>query len=674
MDFRIFKEAIQKQFERMSAEPLFVVEVDKDLIWNTYLNAFPEGTNNIYRERREFDCSCCKQFLRNIAGVVCFINQKKVSIWDFKPDDPTFTPVAKAMRQLVQTAPVVGPYFHYEKTVGTDKNNQLLADGSTKTWEHFHLKLPASVVLKKDMIDTQKGVININRALLERAITEIKPQAVSMVLELIDQNSLYRGQEHKHTVTAFKRTQDILMALPPRERDWAMWDLTGEPDAHNVMRIRNTSIGTLLVDLSEGMDLDQAVAKFEAMVAPANYKRPTALVTKGMIEKAQAAVQELGLSDALPRRHARPTDITIANVLFADRAIRGAMGGDAFDLLKEDTAVNPQKLTKVDEVGIEVFINDILPNVSKIELLMENTHTGNLMSLIAPVNAEAPNILQWDNNFSWTYRGDVTDSMKERVKAAGGKIDGVMRFSIQWNENDTSRNDLDAHCIEPRGGEHIYYMNRKSKHTGGNLDVDIIWPKSGQIAVENITWPNRSKMVEGLYTFYVHNFNDRGGKGFSAEFEYQGVIHSFVYDKKMKYSEKVTVVAGILDKNQFSITEALPSTVASRNEWGIKTMQYQRVTMLMNSPNHWDGQEKGNKHYFFILENAKQPGQLRGLYNEFLTGALRDHRKVFEVLGDKMRVAESDEQLTGLGFSSTMRASIHCRVSGSFNRNLKINF
>jgi len=187
MEFRQFKEAIQKQFERMSAEPLFVVEVDKDLIWNTYLNAFPEGTNNIYRERREFDCSCCKQFLRNIGGVVCFINQKKVSIWDFKPDDPTFTPVAKAMRQLVQTAPVVGPYFHYEKTVGTDKNNQLLADESTKTWEHFHLKLPASVVLKKDMIDTQKGVININRALLERAITEIKPQAVSMVLELIDQ-------------------------------------------------------------------------------------------------------------------------------------------------------------------------------------------------------------------------------------------------------------------------------------------------------------------------------------------------------------------------------------------------------------------------------------------------------------------------------------------------------
>jgi hypothetical protein len=84
--------------------------------------------------------------------------------------------------------------------------------------------------------------------------------------------------------------------------------------------------------------------------------------------------------------------------------------------------------------------------------------------------------------------------------------------------------------------------------------------------------------------------------------------------------------------------------------------------------------QKGNKHYFFILDGCKQPGTVRGFYNEFLTDKLRDHRKVFEVLGNKMRVEESDEQLTGLGFSSTVRASIHCRVSGSFNRNLKINF
>ena len=37
---------------------IFEVAVDKDETWNLYLDSFPEGTNNIYRERREHDCSC----------------------------------------------------------------------------------------------------------------------------------------------------------------------------------------------------------------------------------------------------------------------------------------------------------------------------------------------------------------------------------------------------------------------------------------------------------------------------------------------------------------------------------------------------------------------------------------------------------------------------------------
>jgi hypothetical protein len=120
--------------------------------------------------------------------------------------------------------------------------------------------------------------------------------------------------------------------------------------------------------------------------------------------------------------------------------------------------------------------------------------------------------------------------------------------------------------------------------------------------------------------------------------------------------------------------EMLPSTVASVELWGVNTMQYTKVAMVMNSPNHWDGNATGNRHTFFILEGCLQAGEVRGFYNEFLSSELNDHRKVFEMLGTRMRVAASDNQLSGLGFSSTQRNHVFCKVTGSFNRIIKITF
>ena len=94
----------------------------------------------------------------------------------------------------------------------------------------------------------------------------------------------------------------------------------------------------------------------------------------------------------------------------------------------------------------------------------------------------------------------------------------------------------------------------------------------------------------------------------------------------------------------------------------------------MLSPNCWDLQKNGNLHYFFMLDRCLNDGKARGFFNEFLTQALDEHRKVFEMVGTKMKTEESTNQLSGLGFSSTQRNSLLCRVKGSFNRVVKINF
>ena len=52
----------------------------------------------------------------------------------------------------------------------------------------------------------------------------------------------------------------------------------------------------------------------------------------------------------------------------------------------------------------------------------------------------------------------------------------------------------------------------------------------------------------------------------------------------------------------------------------------------------------------------------------------KDVGKVFEVLGSKMKTEESEDQLSGLGFSTTQRNSVFCKITGSFARTIEIVF
>ena len=67
------------------------------------------------------------------------------------------------------------------------------------------------------------------------------------------------------------------------------------------------------------MDLDVAVRKYEAIVAPTNYKRPKAIYSKKMVEEAQKEIEKLGYMDSLGRRFAKIDDITVNNILFSNK-------------------------------------------------------------------------------------------------------------------------------------------------------------------------------------------------------------------------------------------------------------------------------------------------------------------------------------------------------------------
>lgn len=668
MSFEEFKTVIANQIAFMTnnANDLYIVDVDKDVLWNTYLDSFPPGTNEIFRERREYDCNCCKQFIRAIGNVVAVIDCKMHSIWDVDVPEP-YTSVVAALSELVKNHKIKHKFLYPKNTVGTDHNY----DEDLKRWDHFYCTLPERFVHKReDEIPTLQEAHRAPRAVMYRSLIEITLEAADIVIDLIKQG-LARGTEHLHLVEKFIKHKTKFDALPVKKQPMYVWEIG------DVLPIRNTLIGTLLTDISDGKPLDEAVFAFENKVDPTNYKRPRRVATSRQIKDAQKQLQDLGYIDSLPRRHATPADISINDVLFADKAFKTE---DAFsELIKESDRLTEKQLEKMETVGITKFINDILPKVSAMDILVKNNHTSNFFSLLAPENPEAPSIFKWNSGFSWTYNGGLADSMvKQRVIKAGGKVDGVMRVSLAWENHD----DLDLHVYEPqvgRGENHIWYYNQGTPQpSSGMLDIDANRHSARLVnnPVENIIWTDLSKMPTGVYTVTVMNYNKRSmdKKGFTVEFCFGDETWTINYDRALPNKQQVTVLEFQLKNGKINILTSLKSMPKSQKFWNVDTEVFHRVTSMMYSPNFWGDNAVGNKHYLFVLDKCQNPEPVRGFFNEFLKPELTPMRRVMEMLGDKMVAPYAEKQLSGVGFPCTQPNEVIVRVKGSFKRTLKINF
>ena len=680
MNFKNLKIRLAENFKSaLESRNLFEVDIDKDALWNLYLDSFPEGTNPMYRKRREYDCSCCRHFIKEIGGTVYIDGNLNLhSIFEFDTGSKVLQPVMDALDAFIKRHAITGIYLSKFRSVGTDHSVEMDGNDIRNVWEHFYLSLPNHLVFNgRGTIDTVKGQFRDTRNVFKRSLDEISMEAIDIVLELIHSNTLYKGEEWLKPIAELRSHKQVYDMLSDDKRELYCWLMASR--VGNVLgRIRNHSIGVLLTDISNGMGLDDAVMRYEKIVAPTNYKRPKAIFTKKMLEEAQKTITDLGYLDALSRRFATLDDITVNNILFSNRDSAKRIGGSVFDQMMSEVEKNPKQFSRLEEIGIEKFLSDVLPNVTEIEAYVENRHEANMVSLIAPQNRESKTMFKWNNGFSWAYAGNLTDSnIRENVKSAGGRVDGVLRFSIQWNDVDRDYNDLDAHCVESFRNEEIYFGHKVSYYSHGHLDVDIINPVCDHAAVENITFPSKCAMHSGQYRFFVYCYSNRGGKsGFRAEIEFDGKLYRYDYRKPLRGGEIVEVAIVTLDEQgNFSINEKLPSQFTSRDIWGVKTNTFVPVSVVMFSPNYWDEQQGiGHRHYFFMLSGCANPESPNGFYNEFLKQELVEHKRVFEALGSKMAVADTKDQLSGIGFSSTKRNDLIVRVKGATERVLKIKF
>ena len=226
MNFGAFKKKFQQNFANISkgSTKLFEVEVDKDEMWDLYQDSFPEGTNPIFRKRREYDCSCCKSFMRNFGGVVVIDGNERKSIWDFETGDTTFDPVAKALSDYIKSKPISGVYISKTAKIGTDKSKEMTEDAKLLTWEHFHLTLPEAFITKGDKSEGHyRGEFFSRREVLKNSLEQISETSILTVLELIAGGTLYRGNENKSALEAFLPHIKAYKGLTNEQKELYTW-------------------------------------------------------------------------------------------------------------------------------------------------------------------------------------------------------------------------------------------------------------------------------------------------------------------------------------------------------------------------------------------------------------------------------------------------------------------
>lgn len=638
------------EMEKQGLGVLVMVHAERDELFDLYLDNIPANHNQIFRQRRRYDGNYDKHFIRNLGGVLFIHNDFKVeTIWDvaLSPDNYLIF-AAKALNDHVKAARIDNYLVKSERVAGNLSNVDNYDD--TIIWEHFYYKLPDAYV--KPNVNELQGTYANWVAMLSRGMNDLSLDAAKEVQSLIDSNALYRGKEFKGAVDKFIELKEA----HAKAADKGLWVWLNTKRLGEQTRFRSTVIGTLVEDLTNGVDLERAVASFESKVAPTNYKRTTALVTPMMIAKAKADVAELGYSESIYRELAELKDLPTDKMIYVESRAKTV---DVFDTMSEEAGA----VVKSVDNAVQISASELLAKLKgakKVEVLRQPHSVANEFVLTRAADSTAPNMFKWDNTLAWAYTSGTTDAIKERVKEAGGDVTGDVRVSLAWH----SPCDLDLSVERMSTFELVNYVRHNRKNFGAELDLDMngLDKHDSENPVENIVWRDIADMPNGKYAVFVHNYNSRSpiNKGFKIQVEILGVISTFEYANTLSGGKKENCLT--LEKTGTGVeitymNKAL--TLVSKSRAG---GEFVSVSRVMTSPNCWGDTPIGNEHLMFIVDGFECKKPVRGFFNEYLKAELNEHRKVFEVLGAKTMVEPAGQCVGGYGYSLTSKQEFVVRI------------
>lgn len=709
-----FREAIQRKFDLMQQSgKLFRVELTGSTIWDLYLESMGK---TIFRDpsASEWDCKNCCNWARRYSNIVSINSNYEIETMfdvDLHSDSEYFN-TTKVLNDTIKKSKIVNVFFetyqelnslNYEKCSKTNSVFQLGVPQNFKkytleeaqkfgvvnindiyTFNHFALKVNKDFVDQSGKsVEALMGDYRSAYDVFKRGIqgdansVPITVDTLELVRDLINQGSLLNGTTYLPKIETMIKFTKEFNKLSKSERDNWFWVTSYKlPFA----KFRNELIGTLCVELSEGLDLNTACKNWNKREDPTNKCKPTAPITQKQINEAKQFVIDNSYESAFNRRMATMRDIKVNEILHSNVGNGEIQKISMFDNIKStSTRHKRNEFDGVEVVGIEKFMKDILPTCTSVEAFLTANLESNLCSLTTAAE-DSKQIFKYGNIFSKTFNGNIAgvSQIKEAIESRGGKTQGCLNIRLAFPK---TTSDYDLWVVEPNGHKICYGNRRSVQSSSGMLDLDAqgadgSFPPDKR--VENAIYTDSNKMPIGDYQVLINNYrNVNDGFGFDLEVEIEGDVNTFNYNKKIENKE--TIKACIINWNGkvFTVKPVIPitnSNFISKEIYGLETNQFHKVNLVCLSPNHWGNSQEGHKYYMFMLESCKSPTSIRGFHNEDLIPSLYDHRRVLEVLGTVQMVESTEGQLSGLGFNSTIKSEIILKLKGSFNRVIKVIF
>lgn len=364
---------------------------------------------NLPADRRQYyNCNCCRRFVDRFGGLVTMDTDGNTAplMWDKTEAQTkgTFQPVVEALSTAVYKAKVTGVFLSSDPVWGTPFNDP--GPGSKyegRRWTHLSCPNPSVFAHKLLTADQVIAERREDFGLLCRTLASTPLDAAREAVRVLEADVLDRSDKSLGMAKWFLDLRvmwEEYKGLLKTNRLWHAVATAPPGFAH----ARNAMLGTLFTDIMAGMEFEAVRKRWREKMHPLQYQRPTALKA-GNIEVAEKVIEKLGAARSLERRYARLDEIHRDFWRYfywkPTAAAEPAKTGGVFADLKPTV---PAKHAKPEVKPLDLpartltwarFRAEVLPTAAKIEFEVPHGNQP-FVCLVTAVHADAPPILQWD--------------------------------------------------------------------------------------------------------------------------------------------------------------------------------------------------------------------------------------------------------------------------------------